>query len=55
MWSVASTTGALATVSADVSTILVYWVPIVLGALVALIGLGWGVGKFRRYIAGKKF
>lgn len=26
-----------------------------LGLWVALIGLGWGIGRFKKYIAGRKF
>lgn len=30
-------------------------VPVILGLLAALIGLGWGVRKFKAHVSGKKF
>jgi len=39
----------------DLSTVLSTNVPLILGILAALLGLGWVVRKVRRYITGKKF
>lgn len=39
----------------DVATIIGAVVVAILGLLGALMGLGWGVKKFRAYITGKKF
>jgi len=39
----------------DVALIIGAVVGTILGLLAALMGLGWGVKKFRRYITGRKF
>jgi len=39
----------------DVSLIIAGVVTGILGLLAALMGLGWGVKSFRKYITGKKF
>jgi len=55
MWVIASTTEALTTAFADTGTILVVVIGSVLVALVALLGLGFGVRHLRKYITGRKF
>lgn len=55
MWSVASTTAALATMFTDTGTVLTAVVGTVLVGLVALLGLGFGVRHLRKYITGRKF
>lgn len=39
----------------DVAVIIGIVVAAVLGLLAALLGLGWGVRKFKAYVSGKKF
>ncbi len=39
----------------DVAVIIGAVVASILGLLAALLGLGWGVKKFRHYITGRKF
>lgn len=39
----------------DVAVIIGAVIASILGLLAALMGLGWGVKKFRHYITGKKF
>jgi len=39
----------------DLGAILGDFIPVILGILVALLGLGMGVRYFRRYISGRKF
>jgi len=39
----------------DVALIIGIVIGAILGLLAALLGLGWGVKKFRHYITGKKF
>lgn len=55
MWSVASTTSALATLFTDTGTTLTASIATVLVGLVALLGLGFGVRHLRKYITGRKF
>jgi len=43
------------TLITNVAVILGSVVGVILGLLAALMGLGWGVKKFRHYITGKKF
>lgn len=40
---------------ADVAVIIGAVVAVILGLYAALLGLGWGVKKFRQYITGRKF
>ena len=39
----------------DVAGILGAVIASILGLLAALLGLGWGIRKFRHYVAGRKF
>jgi len=41
--------------TADVSQMITGSITAILVLLAALLGLGWGVRHFRRYIAGRKF
>jgi len=38
----------------DVSTLLVYTLGILLGILAAMLGLGFGISRVRRWITGRK-
>jgi len=42
---------AIANVGSTIGTV----VPVILVLLAALIGLGWGVRKFRQHVSGRKF
>jgi len=55
MWEIASTTGVLTTAYSGAGTILVLVIGTVLTALVALLGLGFGVRHLRKYVTGRKF
>jgi len=55
MWNIASTTDALNTAFSNTGTILLVVIGTVLVALVALMGLGFGIRHLRKYITGKKF
>jgi len=55
MWGAASTTSALAQVATDLGIIIAAVVATLLTGYVALLGLGWGVRHFKKYISGKKF
>lgn len=55
IWTAASTTGVLATAFTDTGTILVAVVGVIVAALVALLGLGFGIRHLRKYITGRKF
>lgn len=55
MWSVASTSAALAQFYTDTGTTLAATVGTILVGLVALLGLGFGVRHLRKYITGRKF
>jgi len=55
MWGIASTTDALTTAFTNTGTILLLVISTVLVAIVALLGLGFGVRHLRKYITGRKF
>jgi len=55
MWTVASTSAALATMFTDTGTTLTATIATTLVGLVALLGLGFGVRHLRKYITGRKF
>jgi len=55
MWSIASTTDALSTAFTNTGTVLTAVIGTVLVALVALLGLGFGIRHLRKYITGRKF
>jgi len=55
MWPIASTTATLNTAFTDTGTILVLVIATIVTALVALMGLGFGIRHLRKYISGKKF
>jgi len=53
-----STTTAAGDVTAaigDVGSVIGIVIPVILGLLAALIGLGWGVRKFKAHVSGRKF
>jgi len=50
MWVAASTTAALATAFVQTGSILVAVVAPVLGGLIALLGLGYGISRLKHYI-----
>jgi len=55
MWSIASTTGTLSTAFTDTGTILLLVLATIVTAVVALMGLGYGIRHLRRYVTGRKF
>lgn len=55
MWGVASSTEVLATLAVNLGIIIAATVSVILTGYAALLGLGWGVRHFKRYISGKKF
>jgi len=55
MWPIASTTDALTTAFTNTGTVLTTVIGTVLVALVALLGLGFGIRHLRKYITGRKF
>jgi len=55
MWNIASTTGVLTTAFSDTGTILTLVIGTVVVALIALLGLGFGVRHLKKYITGRKF
>jgi len=52
---IATTSALISTLSTNTVNIVSNSVIIILGVLAALLGLGYGVRKFRRYISGRKF
>jgi len=55
MYDVASSSAALTAFYADAGTLIALAVGVVLGALAALLGLGWGIRTLKKHITGKKF
>jgi len=55
MYGTSSAITSLGTFVLGITDSLTYGVPVILGVLAALLGLGWVVRKVRRYITGKKF
>lgn len=55
MWNIGSTTDVLTTAFANTGTILTSVIGVVVVALVALLGLGFGIRHLRKYITGRKF
>jgi len=55
MWDIASTTDALTTAFSNTGVILALVVGTVLVAIVALIGLGYGIRKLTKKITGGKW
>jgi len=55
MWPIASTTDVLNTAYTGTGTILLSVIGTVMIALIALLGLGFGVRHLRKYITGRKF
>jgi len=55
MWSVASTTAVLTGAYADTGTILVVVIGTIVTAVIALIGLGFGLRHLKKHVTGKKF
>jgi len=54
-YSTTTAAGDVNTAIADVGSTIGLTVPTILGLLAALIGLGWGVRKFVKWVSGKKF
>jgi len=55
MWVAASTTATLASAFTDTGTILTAVIGVIVAALIALLGLGFGIRHVRKYITGRKF
>jgi len=55
MFSTSTAITAFGDVAKDVSSLLVYAVPVILGIAAALIGLGWAYRKFKKHASGRKF
>jgi len=55
MWTIASTTSALTNSYTDTGTVLAVSIAAILTAMVALLGLGYGVRHLKKYITGRKF
>lgn len=55
MWTIASTTDALTTAFSNTGVILALVIGTVLVAIIALVGLGYGVRKLKGKITGQKF
>jgi len=55
IWDAASTSAQLTTAFSSTGVILLLVISTVLVAVVALLGLGFGVRHLRRYITGRKF
>lgn len=55
MWTIASTTAVLTSAFADTGTILTLVIGVVVVAIVALLGLGFGMRHLKKYITGRKF
>lgn len=55
MWNATSSVAALGTVFTDTGTILSAVIGVILGGVVALLGLGFGVRHVKKYITGRKF
>jgi len=55
MWTIASTTEMLTSTFSDVGTVIAFVIPAIIGVLVALLGLGYGVRLLKKYVTGKKF
>lgn len=55
MWDVASTTAALSSAYSDIGVIFAVAIAAILAAWAALVGLGYGIRKARKYVTGKHF
>jgi len=55
MWTVASTTAVITDMYSDVGTVLVLVITAVLATAIAMIGLGFGYRKLKKYVTGGKF
>jgi len=54
-YSTSTAASSVTTLVSDVSAVITQVVVVILALLAALLGLGWGVRKFKRYITGRKF
>jgi len=54
MWTVASTTAVITQLFSDTGTILTAVLATLMGAVVALLGIGFAYRHIKRYITGKK-
>jgi hypothetical protein len=55
MWTAASTTAILSTAFSDTGTILAAVIGTIVAAVVALLGLGFGIRYVRKHVTGHKF
>jgi len=55
MWTVADATSTLATAYSGTGDALTYIVGVIVGAIVALLALGFGIRHLRKYVTGRKF
>jgi hypothetical protein len=55
MFDVASTTAILGDAFTDITTVFAYAIPLIVGGMIALIGLGFGLRRFMKYVSGRKF
>jgi len=55
MYTIASTTEVLTGAFTDTGTILAVVIGTIVTAVVALMGLGYGIRHLRKYVSGKKF
>jgi len=55
MWTIASTTEQISTMFTDIGTVMGVVIGAVLAVAVALLGLGFGYRKVKRYVTGNKF
>lgn len=55
MYAIASTTAVLTQAFTDTGTILVLVIGVIVTAVVALMGLGYGIRHLRKHVSGKKF
>jgi len=54
MFSTSTVQTMFASFTTDISTLLVYTLGILLGILAAMLGLGFGISRVRRWITGRK-
>jgi len=55
MWSTASTTALLGTAFSDTGVIVALVLATIVAAVIALMGLGFGIRHVRKYVTGRKF
>jgi len=55
MWPIASTTAILSQAFSDTGVILLLVLGVVVTAVIALMGLGFGIRHVKKYVTGRKF